>query len=84
MGTPSYLSPEQVEGRSLDGRSDIYALGAVLYEMATGTRPFRADTALATAYHHVRSTPVPASERNPAVPYRLNATDHAGTGQEPG
>ena len=74
IGTPAYLSPEQIEGRPLDGRTDVYSLGAVLYEMATGSPPFRADTALATALHHVRTTPVPAVERNPAISRQLNDT----------
>ena len=54
MGTPLYMSPEQVEGRSLDPRSDLYSLGVTCYHMLAGKPPFRGDTALSVALQHVR------------------------------
>ncbi len=57
MGTPLYMSPEQVEGRPLDSRSDIYSLGVTTYEMLAGEPPFRGETALAIAVQHLNSQP---------------------------
>jgi eukaryotic-like serine/threonine-protein kinase len=68
MGTATYFSPEQAQGHSVDGRSDVYSLGVVLYEMVTGIAPFTGDTPVAVAYKHVREAPVPPSRRNPDVP----------------
>lgn len=59
MGTPDYVSPEQALGESLDGRSDIYSLGATLYALLTGAPPFQADTPIALALMHVHEAPTP-------------------------
>jgi serine/threonine-protein kinase len=71
MGTATYFSPEQAQGHPVDGRSDVYSLGVVLYEMVTGVAPFTGDTPVAVAYKHVREAPVPPSRRNPDVPADL-------------
>src|SRR5436305_6995526 len=68
MGTATYFSPEQAQGLPVDGRSDVYALGVVLYEMVTGVAPFTADSPVSVAYKHVREEPIPPSVRNQAVP----------------
>src|SRR4029453_6830654 len=68
MGTATYFSPEQAQGLPVDGRSDVYSLGVVLYEMIPGVPPFTGDSPVAVAYKHVREEPVPANERNPEVP----------------
>lgn len=59
MGTPDYVSPEQALGEKLDGRSDVYSLGATLYALLTGDPPFQADTPIALALMHVHEAPAP-------------------------
>src|SRR6185437_2011645 len=68
MGTATYFSPEQAQGLAVDGRSDVYALGVVLYELVTGVAPFTADSPVSVAYKHVREEAVAPTERNPDVP----------------
>lgn len=58
MGTPAYISPEQARGENIDHRADIYGLGAILYEMLTGERPYAGDTVISVAIQHVND-PVP-------------------------
>ncbi len=67
VGTPRYMSPEQVLGEKLDGRSDLYALGAVVYECLVGSPPFVAKKTLDVLAAHVNETPVPFARRAPEV-----------------
>jgi len=72
IGTPDYMSPEQVEGMEADARSDIYALGAALYEMVTGRVPFEGDTALITAMKHKAEIPLSPKEIIPQLSEELS------------
>ena len=73
MVTAGYMSPEQVRGEKLDARTDIFSFGLVLYEMATGQRAFGGETAVAVHDAILNQTPLPASERNSAIPPKLEA-----------
>ena len=72
LGTPEYMSPEQVEGKEVDQRSDVYSLGVILYEMVTGRVPFEGDTALSIAMKHKGEIPRNPKEINPNLPESLN------------
>ena len=72
IGTPDYMSPEQVEGKPVDVRADIYAMGVILYEMSTGTTPFQGDTALSVAIKHTREKPRNPREINNQIPVQLS------------
>ena len=68
MGSPRYMAPEQVVGKAVDGRSDLFSLGVVLYEMLTGESPFDADNINTTMYRIVNEVPIPPKTLNPRLP----------------
>jgi eukaryotic-like serine/threonine-protein kinase len=72
LGTPGYMSPEQVRGQDVDARTDVFALGVVLYEMVTGARPFVGETTQDVLIAVVRDTPERASARNPQLPAQVD------------
>ena len=73
LGTPDYMSPEQAEGSDVDGRTDVYALGCVLYECLTGARPYPRDSDVAVLYAHLREPPPRATEVRPELPRAIDA-----------
>jgi serine/threonine protein kinase len=84
MGSLYYMSPEQVRGSiALDERTDIYSLGAVLYEMSTGTRPFEADDPFSIMLAHVQQEPVSPLQIDPSLPPELNQVLLTALAKEP-
>ncbi len=73
MGTPHYMSPEQAMGKLVDGRSDLYAVGLLLYEMLVGHPPFDGADSYAVGYKHVHEQPVAPDQAQPDVPPALSA-----------
>ncbi|HZL68126.1 MAG TPA: protein kinase [Candidatus Limnocylindrales bacterium] len=72
VGTPAYLSPEQAEGKPIDARSDTFSLGVMLYQMATGVRPFRGESAVSVMSAILKDSPVAPIAVNPALPPDLD------------
>ncbi|MFO1093644.1 MAG: protein kinase [Planctomycetaceae bacterium] len=84
MGTPLYMSPEQVKGKKLDQRSDIYSFGVTCYHMLTGRTPFRGETAVAVAVQHVNDDPEPLRQQRPDLPQAMCDLVHRMMAKEPG
>ena len=83
MGTMVYSSPEQMEGRELDVRSDIYSLGIMMFEMLTGEQPFKGEQPMQIAYQHANDSVPAPSRKNPAVPAELDDLVLWSTSREP-
>src|SRR6059036_2937920 len=83
MGTPSYMSPEQVKGRVVDGRSDIFSLGVMLYEMVTGEKPFPGQNITTVIYKIVNEDPVPPRQIDPSIHPGISAVVIKALAKEP-
>jgi serine/threonine protein kinase len=83
LGTPRYLAPEQAAGKRATPRSDLYAVGVVLYEMLAGEPPFTGDTAMALALAHQQAPVPPLAERRPGLPEALVATAERALEKDP-
>jgi serine/threonine-protein kinase len=83
MGTPSYMSPEQVKGRAVDGRSDIFSLGVMLYEMVTGEKPFPGQNITTVIYKIVNEDPVPPRQIDPSIHPGISAVVMKALAKEP-
>jgi serine/threonine-protein kinase len=68
VGTPTYMAPEQVRGKTIDSRTDIYTLGIIMYEMLVGEAPYIGDESMAILFQHVEGDPTPPREVNPDIP----------------
>ena len=85
VGTPQYMAPEQIRGDAVDGRTDVYALGAMLYEMVTGRLPFEGPTVMAVLSKHLTESPPPPTARRPelGLPPALDSLIMAALAKEP-
>jgi serine/threonine-protein kinase len=83
LGTPEYMAPEQVRGRPVDSRTDIYSLGCVAYHTLCGVPPFRGDSAIAIGFLHCTQAPVPPRQLRPDVPPPLEAAVLRALAKEP-
>ncbi len=83
MGTPSYMSPEQVKGRAVDGRSDIFSLGVMLYEMVTAEKPFPGQNITTVIYKIVNEDPVPPRQIDPSIHPGISAVVMKALAKEP-
>jgi serine/threonine protein kinase len=83
IGTPEYMAPEQALGQAVDGRTDLYALGIVLYEMLTGQVPFHGETPLATLYQHVNRMPTLLRDQRATLPDWLEDVVHKALAKRP-
>ncbi len=83
LGTPDYIAPEQVKGKRGDGRSDIYAVGVILYEMLTGKLPFSGPSALAVMNDRLLNHPLPPSVANPEISPQLQEILYRALEREP-
>jgi serine/threonine protein kinase len=83
MGTPDYISPEQVKGKRGDGRSDIYAVGVMLYEMLTGKMPFEGQNSLAIMNERLLNNPIPPREVDPSITPELQEIIYRALEREP-
>jgi tRNA A-37 threonylcarbamoyl transferase component Bud32 len=83
MGTPLYMSPEQVQGQPIDARTDIYSFGVTCYHMLTGEPPFRGQSPFEVALHHVNTQPVPLGSVRPDLPPELCAIVHKMMAKDP-
>ncbi|NQV27388.1 MAG: serine/threonine protein kinase [Rhodopirellula sp.] len=83
MGTPLYMSPEQVNGTSVDARSDLYSMGVTFYHLLCGSPPFRAATAFALAYKHLNEDAPPLGDRRPDLPPSLIKVIHRLMSKDP-
>ena len=84
MGTPYYMSPEQVRGRRVDAASDIYSLGALAYHLVTGRPPFAGENAIAVGFAHLSETPAPPRQLRPEIAPELDQTIARALAKEPG
>ena len=83
MGTSDYIAPEQARGRQVDAQSDVYSLGAVLYELLTGEVPFPGDNFVAVAMRHINEPPPSVRERRPELSPRLDAAVRRAMAKDP-
>ena len=73
VGTPTYMAPEQVRGRTIDSRTDIYTLGIIMYEMLVGEAPYKGDESMAILFQHTEGKATPPREINPDIPEAMEA-----------